>query len=58
VVVSGFPIKCYKTHTCSGGQRQKGGGREAMEGCVHREREIDGGGLVRREGGAIARFID
>jgi len=34
MVVSGFPPKCYKTHTCTG--RQRGGGREAKEGGVHR----------------------
>jgi len=37
--VSNFPLKCYKTHTCSGGHRERGGGREAREGGVHRCRQ-------------------
>jgi len=70
VVVSGFLPNCYKTHTCTGEQRQRGE-REGGEGgrrvplppnCYkthtftggHRERKKDRG----REGGVIARFID
>jgi len=32
VVVSGFRPKCYKTHTCTGGQKEREGeGKEARE---------------------------
>jgi len=39
MTVSGFLSKCYKTYTCTGGQREKEkerGGRKAREGGVHR----------------------
>jgi len=38
MVVSGFPQKCYKTLTCTGGQRKRGDRevREVREGGMHR----------------------
>jgi len=32
-VQSDFPLKCYETHTCFSGQRERG--REEREGGVH-----------------------
>jgi len=41
MVVSGFPPKCYKTHSCNGWQRKRGRreAREGGEGGVHRCRQ-------------------
>jgi len=33
-----LPPKCYKTHTCTGGQRERKRVREARKGGVHRHK--------------------